>query len=70
VGFNCVPFKIKSFWVIYTNNSRKLKISHTESELISKGKDGNWDTHISSRGIFPILSIRPGVEELLGRAAK
>jgi hypothetical protein len=28
------------------------------------------DTHISSRGIFPALSIKPGVEVLLGNAAE
>ncbi len=31
--------------------------------------NGNGETHISSKGTFPILSIIPGVDELLGKAA-
>ena len=30
---------------------------------------GSGDTHISSSGILPALSMRPGVEELRGKAA-
>ena len=31
---------------------------------------GTGLTYMSSSGIFPALSMRPGVEELLGRAAE
>ena len=31
---------------------------------------GIGDTHMSSKGIFPTLSIRPGVDVLLGNAAE
>ena len=34
------------------------------------GSNGIGDTHISSNGIFPALSIKPGVDVLLGSAAK
>ena len=42
-----------------------------EAGDVSSG-DGNGmgDTHISSNGIFPALSIKPGVDVLLGSAAK
>ena len=53
-------------------NSMKLQLyTYMEAGDVSSG-DGNGigDTHISSNGIFPALSIKPGVDVLLGSAAK
>ena len=38
-------------------------------DFFSEVYKGNGETHMSSRGIFPMLSTRPGVDVLLGRAA-
>ena len=53
-------------------NSMELQpCTYMEAGDVSSG-DGNGigDTHISSNGIFPTLSIKPGVDVLLGSAAK
>ena len=44
--------------------------TYIEAGDVSGDLSGIGDTHISSNGIFPALSIRPGVEVLLGSAAK
>jgi hypothetical protein len=45
------------------------KFAYAESGGVSTMLNGNGETHISSKGTFPILSIIPGVDELLGKAA-
>ena len=44
--------------------------TYIEAGDVSGDLNGMGDTHISSNGIFPTLSIKPGVEVLLGSAAK
>ena len=53
-------------------NSVELQLyTYIEAGDVSSGEgNGIGDTHISSNGIFPALSIKPGVDVLLGSAAK
>ena len=45
--------------------------SYPESgDTFSVVQRGSGDTHMSSKGIFPMLSTRPGVEVLRGNAAE
>ena len=43
-------------------------MTYSEGDL-SAGLYGRGETHISSKGTFPLLSTRPGVDSLRGRAA-
>ena len=43
--------------------------TYIEAGEVSGDLNGIGDTHMSSNGIFPTLSIKPGVEVLLGSAA-
>ena len=46
------------------------QLTYIDAGDVSGDLNGIGDTHISSNGIFPTLSIKPGVEVLLGSAAK
>ena len=57
--------EIYSFWQATTI----IPDTHIAKGDTSGVCKGSGDTHISSSGILPALSIRPGVEELRGKAA-
>ena len=48
----------------------EARYTYIEAGEVSGDLNGIGDTHMSSNGIFPTLSIKPGVEVLLGSAAK
>ena len=52
------------------SNIQYLWITYIDAGDVSGECNGMGDTHISSKGIFPALSIKPGVEVLLGNAAE
>jgi hypothetical protein len=63
-----IDSKRQSYFASIKNAIEK---SYPESgETLSAVLSGKGDTHMSSSGILPMLSTRPGVEVLRGNAAE
>ena len=64
IYFELIMVKSVDYYFIDT------QLTYIDAGDVSGDLNGIGDTHISSNGIFPTLSIKPGVEVLLGSAAK